>query len=212
MLFIFDWDGTLCQSLDHIVESIQRAAVDVSLPPPTDERARSIIGLGLTEALDELFPGSNDALRAAIRDRYRHHFLEMDGALPAPLYEDAMETLEELRSRGFQLAVATGKNRLGLDRSLRNVGLLNYFDATRCVDETQSKPHPRMVLELMRELGCAPERALMVGDTDFDLRMANNAGIRAVGVTYGAHPLERLQACNPWLLTDKLRALLDHFE
>src|SRR5690606_16811218 len=98
-----------------------------------------------------------------------------------------------LSHAGFLLAVATGKGRRGLDRALQNSGLAPYIDASRCVDECHSKPHPQMLLELMDELDVAPERTLMAGDTSHDLQMAVNAGVASLGVTYGAHPLSKLQ-------------------
>ena len=122
-----------------------------------------------------------------------------------------METLEGLRDRGFLLAVATGKSRVGLDRVLQSLGMANFFDATRCADETRSKPHPLMLQEILQELGVLPEAAVMVGDTEFDLMMARQAGVTAIGVTYGAHPLPRLVACEPLLLLDQLPELLVHY-
>jgi phosphoglycolate phosphatase len=209
MLVIFDWDGTLCQSLDRIVLSVQKSAADLGLPALENERVRGIVGLGLQEAMDELFPGVSDELRLRIRERYSHHFVSLDQVAPSPLYEDAMDTLEALRARGYQLAVATGKSRIGLDRVLANLNMIDYFDCTRCADETRSKPHPQMLQEILQEMGRPAEESLMVGDTEFDLEMANAAGIRGVAVTYGAHPLPRLQACRPWRTLDSLAALTD---
>jgi phosphoglycolate phosphatase len=211
MLFIFDWDGTLCNSLDRIILSAQRAAVDCDLEEPAASQVQSIVGLGLAEALQRLFPHLSEQQYQPLVGRYKHHFLNLAEEVPSPLYKDALHTLESLRTADHQLAVATGKSRMGLDLVLRELGMQNYFDATRCADETKSKPHPMMLHELLVELDHPAEQALMIGDTDFDLQMARSAGIRAVGVTYGAHSRERLEQSDPHLLVDDLVSILEYF-
>lgn len=211
MLFIFDWDGTLCSSLERIVASVQYSADDLGIQAPPKENIRGIIGLGLSEALDELFPGLQQPALDKLVERYRHHFVALEGQLPTPLYGDVLDTLDELRRGGHQLAVATGKARVGLDRALTEQGLSDFFDASRCADETRSKPHPLMLEQLLAELACPADDALMIGDTEFDLLMARAAGMRGVGVTYGAHPVSRLQKCSPHLLVDNLATILQHF-
>ena len=142
-------------------------------------------------------------------ERYRHHFLAQDRAIP--LFAGARETLAELHEAGYWLAVATGKSRMGLDRALESTGLKQYFHATRTADQTFSKPHPAMLLELMEELAVSAERALMIGDTTHDMQMAQNAQVDAVAVGYGAHPPEQLQELNPLALVQdfaELRAWL----
>jgi phosphoglycolate phosphatase len=113
------------------------------------------------------------------------------------LFEGAREMLHELSAEGYFLAVATGKSRVGLNRALDTVGLMSLFDATRCADETFSKPHPAMLQELTRELGQDMKRTVMIGDTTHDLQMASNAGAAAIGVHYGAHPAHELTALAP---------------
>lgn len=211
MLFIFDWDGTLCRSLDRIVTSVQKSAVDLELLAPEYDQIKSIVGLGLNEAMDLLFADLSEPGRAQLVDRYKYHFVDLDTSVPSPLYPGAIATLERLRQDNHKLAVATGKSRQGLDRALSEKGMADFFDATRCADETKSKPHPQMLHELLDELDHQPQDAVMIGDTEFDLEMANSAGIRAVGVSYGAHPLPRLEKCRPHLIVDELISILDHF-
>lgn len=210
MLVIFDWDGTLCSSLDRIALSVERSCFDVGIESPGREKTRSIVGLGLKEALDALFPGVDEQHRLQIQERYRHHFVTLDREAPSPLYPGCLETLAELRQRGYQLAVATGKSRVGLDRALSEHDLCDWFDATRCADETKSKPHPMMLHELMQELHRPVQQSVMIGDTEFDLEMANRAGMRSIAMSHGAHPVERLQRCNPEAILDQLTQLLDH--
>ena len=194
-LIVFDWDGTLMDSTSTIVKCIQAAARDLGLPAPHDETASHVIGLGLHEAMQAAMPNIEPALLPKMVERYRFHYLSKHHELV--LFDGVSEMLSELSQDGYFLAVATGKSRVGLNRALNAVGLLSLFDATRCADETFSKPHPAMLHELTRELGQDLKRTVMVGDTTHDLMMANNAGAAAVAVEYGAHPVEQLKACNP---------------
>ena len=194
-LIVFDWDGTLMDSTSTIVKSIQAAAKDLGLPVPRDEDASHVIGLGLHEAMQTAMPNIDPALYPKMVERYRFHYLTKDPELV--LFDGVRDMLAELSQKGYFLAVATGKSRVGLNRALNAVGLLSLFDATRCADETFSKPHPAMLQELTRELGQDLKRTVMVGDTTHDLLMANNAGAAAVAVEYGAHPVDQLQSCKP---------------
>jgi phosphoglycolate phosphatase len=190
-LLIFDWDGTLSNSLARIVACLQISARDCGLIPPTDEAGREIIGLGLGEALRTLFPGLEDGDLETLRESYSRHYADMDRE-PAPLYPGVLDTLVALRDGGFVLAVATGKSRRGYDRVVNGHGLGDFFHASRCADETASKPDPLMLHQLLNELSFAPDDALMVGDTEFDMDMAVRAGVPRVAVSYGAHHVSRL--------------------
>ncbi len=190
-LIVFDWDGTLMDSTAAIVRAIQASSRDLGLPEPSDRQARHVIGLGLTDALAKAVPELPPARYDEMVERYRHHYLSRDHELV--LFAGVEALVAELAAAGFQLAVATGKSRLGLDRALGHSGLGKCFHSSRCADECFSKPHPQMLLELMDELGAAPEATLMIGDTTHDLLLAQNAGVAALGVTYGAHEFEHLE-------------------
>jgi phosphoglycolate phosphatase len=194
-LLVFDWDGTLMDSAEIIVDSIQRACSDLGLRVPDDAAARHIIGLGLKDALSTLVPELPAGEYGRLAERYRHYYLARDQSIP--LFDGAPEALRVLNERGFLLAVATGKSRAGLNRALANTGLAPYFHASRCADECFSKPHPAMLQEIMGELGVAPARTLMIGDTTHDLQMAANAGVAGLAALYGAHPREDLEALGP---------------
>ena len=194
-LIVFDWDGTLLDSAAAIVRAIQAASADLGVPVPSDARARHVIGLGLSDALRHAVPDLPAEAYPQMVERYRHHYLSSDHELT--LFGGTLELIAELHGRGHLLAVATGKSRSGLDRSLGFSGLRRYFHATRCADECFSKPHPAMLLELMDELGVMAESCLMIGDTTHDLLMAKNAGVAGLGVSFGAHPAEQLQAEAP---------------
>ena len=194
-LIVFDWDGTLVDSAQTIVESIQQASVDVGLPIPVDADARSIIGLSLRPAIAALFDEIDAAQLQKMVERYNFHFHARDHQIT--LFEGVAEAMVELEDAGFMLAVATGKGRRGLEHAFEQTGLRSHFVASRCADECHSKPHPQMLHELMDEVATPPERTVMIGDTPYDLEMARNAAVARLGVTYGAQPLEALLPHEP---------------
>lgn len=195
-LLVFDWDGTLMDSEARIVQCVQAAASDLDLPVPGREAVRNIIGLGLNEAVTTLFPGADARLVDSVVTRYRSHFLG-GNQTPSPLFPGVEQTLRQLEQAGYLLAVATGKGRVGLDRVLQDTGLGGLFHATRCADETFSKPHPEMLLQLMDQLGVTAGETLMIGDTEWDMQMARNAGTECMAVCFGAHEVERLLQHEP---------------
>jgi phosphoglycolate phosphatase len=195
-LLVFDWDGTLMDSEERIVSSVNAAIAELGLPSRSRAAIRNIIGLGLPEAMQALYPGLGAHACVALIDRYRDHFLAEAGS-PMPLFPGAAETLATLRAEGFVLAVATGKSRRGLDRALAETGLTGLFAATRCADETRSKPHPQMLLEVMAAVGRPAAETLMIGDSEYDLQMAIEAGVAAVAVGYGVKGCERLLDYRP---------------
>jgi phosphoglycolate phosphatase len=206
-LIVFDWDGTLMDSAGAIVACIQAAAVDLGLAPPSEERARHVIGLGLHEALRHALPELEEARHLELADRYRHHYLSQDHELT--LFTGADALVRDLAADGFTLAVATGKSRKGLDRAMATSGLGDFFHASRCADECHSKPHPQMLEELMEEFGVSPGLTLMIGDTIHDLAMARNAGVHGLAVSYGAHPRETLEELAPLHCADSVAELSD---
>lgn len=206
-LLVFDWDGTLFDSVGWIVECLQLAASDCGLPVPSDMEARSVIGLGLKEAMEVLFPEYPAEMALRLAGCYRRYYsskvIGADG-----LFVGVLDMLTELKQRGYRLAVATGKTRSGLNHALALTGTERLFDSTRCADETVSKPNPEMLLQLMSELGIDESRTLMVGDSLHDLRMARNAGVAAVGVGCGANDLAQLMELSPLLCIERTTDLL----
>jgi len=194
-LIVFDWDGTVMDSTAVIARSIQSASSDLALPVPTDEVARHVIGLGLEQALRYAVPDCEAHQYADLVARYRHHFFSQENEMP--LFPGAEELMSQLRDDGYFLAVATGKNRNGLDRALKNSNMAKYFHTTRTADQTVSKPDPTMLNEILEELEVSAPRALMVGDTTHDLQMAINAGMASLAMTHGAHPADQLLELKP---------------
>lgn len=207
MLVIFDWDGTLLNSLAKISQCMQLAAIDAGLAPRSEPEIYGIIGLGIPQALAVLYPDVPQASLELLRERYSHHFQIKDQS-PCEFYPGVRDTLAELKSSGHHIAVATGKSRRGLARVLGNLGWEDYFHASRCADETASKPDPLMLSELMTELDYGVKDTVMVGDTEFDLEMAARLGMRRIGVSYGAHAPERLSLHQPEVIIDQMNDLL----
>ncbi len=194
-LIAFDWDGTLFDSTALITRSIQLACADLGVAVPSDKDASYVIGMGLIEALQHAAPGLPRERYSEMGQRYRHHYSLSQHEIS--LFTGALDMLNALKARNHLLSVATGKSRSGLNEALNNVQLKGLFHATRTADETTSKPHPQMLLELMAELGVSPARTLMIGDTTHDLQLALNAGCPSVGVSYGAHEPSAFAALKP---------------
>ena len=201
-MLIFDWDGTLCDSLQRIALCLRMSATDVGLPVPSFEAAKNIVGLGLDEVMIELFPDADLTTQAQLRQRYSEHFIRED-AQPSPFFPGVRAHLETLRDEGYIMAVATGKSRRGLDRVLGGLDMKGFFHSTRCADETASKPDPHMLLSLLEEFATLPQAALMVGDTSYDMAMARAANTPRLAVSYGAHSQVRLASYEPVACIEK---------
>lgn len=195
-LLIFDWDGTLADSIGRIVESMNAAAVRAGEAQSSDDAIKGIIGLALDEAIHTLYPHLEPVQVESFRQHYADIYTALDQQ-PSPLFEGVSESLDAFRAEGYRLAVATGKARRGLDRVLKANGWQAFFDITCAADETRGKPHPLMLEEILGHCGVEPQRALMVGDSAFDLQMASNAGMHSVAVGYGAMSLQALAEFGP---------------
>ena len=183
-LLVFDWDGTLLDSITTIVRCTQQTLEELGLPPAIEEDIRSAIGLGLRETVESFCPGCDQQTFDRIVETYRR--LWFGGFAREPtLFEGVPEFLEGSLAEGRLLAVATAKSRKGLATDLERTGVAGLFQASRTVDEAASKPSPQMLLEILDELGVRPEQALMVGDAVHDLEMARNAGVSSVAVASG---------------------------
>lgn len=205
-LLVFDWDGTLIDSIEQITSSLQVASKMIFNEKVAEEAARSVIGLGLQEAIERLHPNEPQALIEKMADAYRHHYLH-ENNVPAPLFEGVIDMLDTLLDKGFTLAIATGKSRTGLDHSLTEHPVRHYFTTTRCAGENQSKPHPEMLLGILNDTETDARHALMIGDSEHDLMMAKNAKVDAVAVTHGAHTADRLMEHKPLLCLDRVADL-----
>lgn len=206
-LLVFDWDGTLLDSIASIVECAQATLQELGLERADDRVVRDTIGLGLRETVERLAPGCGSQMFRRIVEVYRRLWVEEYSHHPR-LFPRTEEILGNLQRRGLRLAVATAKSRRGLDRDLLATGLGHWFDATRTVDEARSKPHPQMILDILSELGVGASATLVVGDTTHDVEMAHNAGARAVAVCTGSHGREGLESASPLACLEDLGELV----
>ncbi|WP_042011452.1 HAD-IA family hydrolase [Aeromonas fluvialis] len=211
-LAIFDWDGTLMDSVGRIVACVQGAARDCELAVPAPARIRQIIGMSLDVAMPRLFPLCSDSGStiderqiAALIERYRHHYLH--DVTPSPLFAGAEELLHAWQARGLQLAVATGKSRRGLDRVLEETGLRPLFVTSRGADEARSKPDPLMLVQILDELGLLPWQAVMIGDSVHDMAMAEAIAMPRIGVTWGVDSRDALGRHGPVAVVDTMAVL-----
>ncbi len=195
-LIIFDWDGTLMDSEAKIVSCLRSSIQNLDFESRTDLQLKDIIGLGLTEAILKLYPDFTESQIQLFIDEYRDQFVDKN-TTPSKLFDGAKEMLNSLKQNGLLLAIATGKGRQGLDRILLKTQLQDLFDCSRCADETLSKPEPLMLTEILNELNITVQQSLMIGDTAYDLEMANNIGMNSVAITHGVHSTERLLAYQP---------------
>ncbi|WP_430462480.1 HAD-IA family hydrolase [Thalassolituus sp. LLYu03] len=205
---VFDWDGTLVDSTQRIVDSMQRAAREVGLREVPDAAVQNIIGLGLPEALMTVWPEINEEQLEVMRRLYVRYFVS-DSQVDMDFFPGARTLLDTLLKKGYLLAVATGKSRKGLNRLLQDLKVGHLFATTRCADETRSKPDPLMLEEIMAELSVSPAEVLMVGDTTYDLDMAHAAAIDSVAMGHGAHDEQQLLACGPKTICHSIAELND---
>ncbi|MDD2760991.1 MAG: HAD-IA family hydrolase [Methylomonas sp.] len=207
-LIIFDWDGTLIDSIDWIVHCIQQAAEYCACPIPNRQAIKDIIGLSIENAVESLFPDADPETRAKLTAHYSRHFVSKHIG-PEDLFPGVVDMLQTLSQDGYRLAVATGKKAAGLARAMEGTGLADFFCSTRCADQAASKPDPRMIDEIVAELGVSKQRTLMVGDSVHDLQMASNAQVAAIAVTCGAHSETVLQQYKPLRCLSHPTELLD---
>lgn len=208
-LIIFDWDGTLMDSAPRIVACMARAMEDVGWPVASEDAIRDIIGLGLPEAIAKLCPGIEPERAERLRVRYSHHFVEAERhQAPLSFFEGVEPALERLSANPAQLlAVATGKSRRGLDRIFRERDCARWFDDSRTADLSRSKPDPLMLQELLASLEVAVPEAVMIGDSTYDLEMAERLGMDRIGVAWGVHPRARLERLSPLLIAEDFNSL-----
>ena len=207
-LIIFDWDGTLIDSAAHISDCLLSSIAELPLEPRTAQQVNDMIGLSLDAAIAGLYPTISSKTHDQLAGLFRKKIM-LVGTKPSPLFPFAAHVLAQLKSAGYNLAVATGNSRAGLDRAMNETGLTEYFPVTRCADETFSKPHPQMLEEIITDYNIKAGEALMIGDSEYDLQMANNIKMPALAVSYGVHKRERLLAHKPVAIKDDLQAVAD---
>ncbi len=208
-LIIFDWDGTLIDSIARITSSLQYASKAGAGIEVSQQQAKNVIGLGLNEAIRKLHPQLPSSEIEPLADAYRQHFLH-ENTLESPLFPGVRECLQTLVDNRMTLAIATGKSRRGLEHNITEHDVGHFFTTTRCADEYQSKPHPEMIHSILDELSFEPSRTLMVGDSVHDMEMAMNAGVDRIGISHGVHACETLKKFEPLACLDDIHRLTEH--
>lgn len=214
-LAVFDCDGTLVDSQANIIAAMHHAFDRQRMTPPAAQAIRRIVGLSLVEGMQMLLPDADDELHRHLAEDFKNAFHRMrgqGGLLAEPLYPGIAECLEELRSRGWLLGVATGKSDRGLRLLLEHHALSGHFISLQTADRHPSKPHPSMLHAAIREAGARVETSAMIGDTYFDMEMAVNAKVRPIGVDWGYHAADELTQAGAVTVVAETQALLAALE
>ncbi len=194
-LALFDCDGTLVDGQAGVVNAMEAAFAEVGLPAPDRHQVRRVVGLSLPQAIRLLAPVASETQRSAADAAYREAFraAREAGSLVEPLYDGIADLVGELGREGWLLGVATGKSQRGLDHCLAMHGLSAHFVTLQTADHHPSKPHPSMIDTALAETGADRAACVMIGDTQYDMAMAVNAGVRAIGVDWGYHSADELR-------------------
>jgi phosphoglycolate phosphatase len=194
-LVIFDCDGTIADSQHMIVAAMNEAFRIAGLAEPPREAVVQVIGLSLEHAVRQLLPSELHGRAAAMAEDYKgaFHDLRAAGLPQEPLFPGLKPAITHLHQGGATLGIATGKSRRGVRVLLEREGLADYFTTIQTADTHPSKPHPSMIEAAMADTGASAPATVMIGDTTFDMAMARNAGVQAVGVAWGYHPVEALR-------------------
>lgn len=206
---MFDWDGTLMDSISKIVESMQSSAKHLGLPVPDYDQAKDVIGISLLPALKKLFDIDDEKAAMDLFHTYKKQFKDHT-QISSPLFAGAIELLQELKERGYILAVATGKARPGLEHNWHHSNTKHFFSTSRTADDAKSKPSPDMLQQILSELNLSADQVVMVGDTTYDMAMAEAINMDRIGVSFGVHSADVLQKHKPLAVIDSLDELLLH--
>lgn len=211
-LVVFDVDGTLIDSQEFILEAMRRAFIKNGQEAPTDDQTLSIIGLSLEKAVSVISPDLSEVEAIDLANLYRQSFIDLraekGGEQTSLMYDGARDALERLHAQDKTLlGIATGKARRGLDHAYASHKIGHFFVTHQTADGNPSKPHPGMLERALYETGCEAHQAVMIGDTEFDIAMGKAAGFATIGVSWGYHPVERLQGAGPDFIIDTYGAL-----
>ena len=196
-LYIFDWDGTLMDTIPTIVAATKYACAKLDLPMISDADALSIIGQSFVLVIADVVPELRNNLELLQKFTAIYEAYLNEHCLDNPLFANAYEILEQLTAAGKTLTVATGRNRVMLDDILRHTGYGKYFLLTKTACECQSKPHPQMIEEILEFTGIDKSQAVMIGDTSHDIHMAHNAGVASIAISHGAQTYDEIMAAKP---------------
>jgi phosphoglycolate phosphatase len=203
---LFDFDGTLADTAQGIVETLRESFVRLGRPVPTEEEMVATIGRPLWKAFQALGNMTDDEAFQAV-EVYAGLFMQYE--IPnIRMFPGVLEMLEHLSQCGIRMAIVTSRDRHSLDLILQNNGIDKYFETEVTVDDHLTpKPAPDMVLALLERMDIEATETLVVGDTTFDIEMGNRAGCKTCAVTWGNHSCELLQSARPDMIIDDLDSI-----
>ena len=209
-LVVFDLDGTLINSEALIIETVRESFASVGQALPTDDLIRSISGITARVAMGVLAPDVDEARIDVILDAYRATYLQKAGLAREPMFDGALAALDRLQADPETiLAVATGKGHAGAITLLERHDIIGRFNSIQTPAHNRGKPDPQMIETAMEKAGIGRENTVMIGDTSHDMKMARNAGVKALGVSWGYHSVPELEAAGAHIVIDRMDDLVD---
>ena len=209
-LVIFDFDGTLADTKENIILTFQMTMKELGVEIKSRQECAATIGLTLEDAFKVLYPGMAAEKYILLRDTYRRIFKENRKILVPGLFPDVMETLEELRRRGYLMSIASSRQSPSLQSFLEDMKIAHLFEYAVGGDNVEHpKPAPDAVLQILRHYNLSAEEAFVVGDMPFDINMATNAGVKSCGVTWGNADAAQLRESGANYVIDKMSQLLE---
>ncbi|MEE2746575.1 MAG: HAD-IA family hydrolase [Pseudomonadota bacterium] len=208
-LVVFDCDGTISDSQKSIIDCMTLTFNKFGLVPPSPLDIKQIIGLNLNIAMNQLLPSGDVDLITELVKAYKENYIkEQSGKDPkVPLFPNARRTIIEMSARGWNLGIATGKSKRGLKATLEAHDIFKYFCTIQTSDTSESKPSPQMLYQAMSETDMQPDNTVMVGDTTFDMEMAQNAGIKSIGVSWGYHEVSDIMRSGAIVIVDEFSSI-----
>ena len=209
-LVIFDFDGTLADTKENIILTFQMTMKELGVEIKSRQECAATIGLTLEDAFKVLYPGMAAEKYILLRDTYRRIFKENRKILVPGLFPEVMDTLEELRRRGYLMSIASSRQSPSLQSFLEDMKIAHLFEYAVGGDNVEHpKPAPDAVLQILRHYNLSAEEAFVVGDMPFDINMATNAGVKSCGVTWGNADAAQLKESGANYIIDKMSQLLE---
>jgi phosphoglycolate phosphatase len=209
-LVVFDLDGTLINSEALIIETVRESFGSIGQTIPTDDAIRSISGITARDAMGILAPGVDEARIDVILNAYRSTYMQKAGLAREPLFEGALAALDRLQAQPETiLAVATGKGHAGAITLLERHDIIGRFHSIQTPAHNRGKPDPQMIETAMKKAGIGREATVMIGDTSHDMKMARNAGVKALGVSWGYHTVAELESAGAHTVIHRMDDLVD---
>ena len=209
-LVIFDLDGTLLDTIADLAESANHALKQLGYPTRDVEKIRTFVGNGVNKLLFRALPDEEKTEENMMR--MRTHFVPYYDAHNADLsapYPGIVTLLEELQAKGLRMAVASNKYQEATVKLVKHYfPMIDFVEVLGQREGINVKPDPTIVFDILKKAGVSKEETLYVGDSGVDMQTAINAGVDAIGVTWGFRPRTELEDFHPMGLIDQAEELL----